>query len=184
MFGERNNYEVAKFLVWNPATRKTFEDAQCVLALPGIDHAAGTFGFGYEVVVSIVSTLNNDGSLKLCEVKVCNINGHNCWRNIQSFHADPTSIPGCGVYLNSTLNWMALAFPHNSYDITFDELVIVSLDLRNETYTQLLLPRALDGVHLHDFYSDGDDEDFISDQCFGVLKDCLSLFLHSRKTKH
>ncbi|KAL5162100.1 Protein SIEL [Glycine soja] len=135
-------------------------------------------------VVSIVSTLNNDGSLKLCEVKVCNINGHNCWRNIQSFHADPTSIPGCGVYLNSTLNWMALAFPHNSYDITFDELVIVSLDLRNETYTQLLLPRALDGVHLHDFYSDGDDEDFISDQCFGVLKDCLSLFLHSRKTKH
>lgn len=140
MFGERNNYEVAKFLVWNPATRKTFEDAQCVLALPGIDHAAGTFGFGYEVVVSIVSTLNNDGSLKLCEVKVCNINGHNCWRNIQSFHADPTSIPGCGVYLNSTLNWMALAFPHNSYDITFDELVIVSLDLRNETYTQLLLP--------------------------------------------
>ncbi|KAL5166698.1 hypothetical protein HKD37_18G051613 [Glycine soja] len=49
LFGERNNYEVAMFLVWNPITRRIFEDLQCILALPGIDDAVRTFGFGYDV---------------------------------------------------------------------------------------------------------------------------------------
>ncbi|XP_006584298.1 uncharacterized protein [Glycine max] len=59
-----------------------------------------------------------------------------------------------------------------------------SVCLANERDIHTIVAASLDGVYLHDFYSDGDDEDFISDQCFGVLKDCLSLFLHSRKTKH
>ncbi|RDX88365.1 hypothetical protein CR513_30057, partial [Mucuna pruriens] len=61
-----------------------------------------------------------------------------------SFSTDPTTIKGSGVYLNSTLNWIVLAFSGNHYhryatmyhhdsDVTFDKLVIVSLDLGNET---------------------------------------------------
>lgn len=49
---------------------------------------------------------------------------------------------GFGVYLNSTLNWIASAHEHDDSEITFSELKIVSLDLgmrhtRASSYTAI-----------------------------------------------
>jgi F-box interacting protein len=56
------------------------------------------------------------------------------------------------VYLNGTINWLAL---HDNFcasyhlyrdgnSISIEQYVIVSLDLSSETFTQLLLPRGFD----------------------------------------
>ncbi|TKY65763.1 F-box/kelch-repeat protein [Spatholobus suberectus] len=122
---DHNKDKACMFRLWNPATRKTFEDPQCILVRP-----------------------------------------------------QSVDKPG-------------FALPHNHYDeydysaiITFDELVIVSLDLGNETFTKLLLPRCLDGVHTDDFDSIGDEFHSNKFPRIGVLKACLSLFLQNPKTNH
>ncbi|TKY65762.1 F-box/kelch-repeat protein [Spatholobus suberectus] len=178
--------EGCTFCLWNPATRKTFENPQCVLVLPE-NYYPVMFGFGcdnlsdtYKVVA--VLTTSEDDTLKSCDVKICSIGDNNGWRNIQSFPADPNTMEGDGVYLNSTLNWLASTHYTDDLDITFDELVIVSLDLVNETYTLLLLPRGLDGVHTNDFRYIENELHSNESPSFGVFKDCLSLFLHNKKT--
>ncbi|KAL2330660.1 hypothetical protein Fmac_018241 [Flemingia macrophylla] len=144
---------------WNPARRKTFEG---VFVLPKTDDDLfAMFAFGYD---NLRDTTSGE------EFRV------------SPFPMNPTTLISCGVYLNSTLSWLAST---NENNVMFDELVIVSLDLRNEGYTQVLLPSGLGGVHVRDFHA-GDDEFINTDHnpCFGVLKDCLSLFLCDYRTNY
>jgi F-box interacting protein len=69
---------------------------------------------------------------------------YNCWRNIQSFPGFNIHTQNHGIYLNGTINWLAISDLDHYWDFP---LYIVSLDLGNETYTQLSLPSCFDQVH-------------------------------------
>lgn len=82
--------------------------------------------------------------------------GDSVWRDIGSFPVDPLHLDSIsekenGVYLKSTFNWLAIQnklwYIGDDYkDITVDQVFIVSLDLRTETYNQYLLPPEFDEV--------------------------------------
>lgn len=82
--------------------------------------------------------------------------GNSVWRDIGSFPVDPLHLDSIsekenGVYLKSTFNWLAIQnklwYIGDDYkDITVDQVFIVSLDLRTETYNQYLLPPEFDEV--------------------------------------
>ncbi|RDX81985.1 hypothetical protein CR513_37279, partial [Mucuna pruriens] len=79
-----------------------------------------------------------------------------CWREIECFPTASTDVLNDGVYIHNTLSWLGSTHDINEpgpFDITFDELVIISLDLGNETYSRLLLPCPLYEFHLGDFYN-------------------------------
>ncbi|RHN47036.1 putative F-box domain-containing protein [Medicago truncatula] len=82
--------------------------------------------------------------------------GNNDWRHIESFPVDPISLDydgptsvSDGVYFRSTLNWLAIQnqlqyILSTIKDITVENFVIVSFDLRTETYNRYFLPRDFD----------------------------------------
>nr|KYP63719.1 F-box/kelch-repeat protein At3g06240 family [Cajanus cajan] len=160
-----------KFLLWNPAIRKTCEVPHCIIPInPNRYDFIKWFGFGYDNLsdtykVVIVFEHSMAGSQKLSEVKVCNLGDNNCWRKIQSlppYDDLNRSQNCCGVYLNGTLNWIVTTHYVSS------ELVLISLDLGSETYTQFLLPRMFEGYDFRLLH----------------LKDCLSLsFVNSNRNR-
>jgi F-box interacting protein len=156
--------------LWNPATRKISQKIGCFCDSGnfvfnfGCDNSTGTF----KVVASryIRDQLTTD-------VRVFNI-GDNVWRNIESFpvvplYCDIEQFHHTGVFLNGTLNWLAIHndIPITCYigqeavvDITVEQIVVVSLDLGTETYNQYRLPQGFDEVPP-------------SEPTVGVLGDCL-----------
>ncbi|XP_027927431.1 F-box/kelch-repeat protein At3g23880-like [Vigna unguiculata] len=197
MAGRCKKDERCMFCVWNPATRETLEDLKCSFPIPSGHHPRRKVAFGYDdlshayKVVLMLDALDLNRRSIYRDVKVCNVGGNSCWRSVESFPAKTTMQgSGWGVYLNSTLNWVGLDLhdnhPHDSY-ITFDESVIVSLDLRNEKSSQFMLPQALHGICMNGIcmrgsHSLGYDWDF--HDCLGVLKDCLTVFFHDHNKRH
>jgi len=68
---------------------------------------------------------------------ICNMENQSEWEDIQNFPADPTIMNGDGIYLNNTLNWVELLVHEHveddDVDLTFNDVVIVLLDLHTET---------------------------------------------------
>ncbi|XP_058739931.1 F-box/kelch-repeat protein At3g23880-like [Vicia villosa] len=142
------------FRLWNPATKTIskrigyFCDFQ--------NHRFGfVFGFDdstntYKVVASrFINQLKT-------EVRIFSI-GDDVWRNIESFPVVPLNLEYgefyfnnydySGVYLSGAFNWLAINKNiTNSKDIAVEDFVIVSLDLKTETYNQYLLPCGFDEV--------------------------------------
>ncbi|AES60799.1 putative F-box domain-containing protein [Medicago truncatula] len=134
--------------IWNPATRtisdKLYFSAnrlQCWEFMFGYDNTTQT----YKVVA-----LYPDSEMTTKVGIICFRN--NIWRNIQSFPARLLQFSICsnrtlyaGVHLNSTLNWLGFI---QDGDLA-PQLVIISLDLGTETYTQFLPPPiSLDLSHV------------------------------------
>ncbi|RHN46976.1 putative F-box domain-containing protein [Medicago truncatula] len=125
-FGE-DGYQ---FRLWNPATRTTKDFA-------------------------VASRYDPEHHCR-SNVKILSLHD-NVWRDIESFpvaplHLDDTELHdrrvNCGVYLSSTLNWLAIHnhLHYNSKNITVEQFVIISLDLGTETYNKYQLPRDFDEV--------------------------------------
>ncbi|MED6161253.1 hypothetical protein PIB30_058983 [Stylosanthes scabra] len=104
--------------------------------------------------------------------------GDSCWRDRRSFPALPiagrSTNENDGIYINGTLNWLALRnfSGGNAWEeaTAVDQLVIVSLDLGKEAYKQFGVP-------------DGLDELPKVKPVLGVLRDCLYL-CHDYKASH
>ncbi|AES79109.2 putative F-box domain, galactose oxidase/kelch, beta-propeller, F-box associated interaction [Medicago truncatula] len=165
-----SNYEEIFLYLWNPATKTLsnkilFLHDEFHLRKCGRYEMINTqslytlwrFWFGYDDSINdykIVAFYE-----KINEVRVFNF-GDNVWRHIQSFPVAPfMDISTCphthlginaGVYVSGTVNWLAIrnACPCNFElkSITIDQFVIISLDLRTETYNQFLLPLGFDEV--------------------------------------
>lgn len=146
------------FRFWNPAmgkmTQKLGYICDNVLGL----YTHFKFAFGYDVSSDTykVVLLISDEARNRSNVLVMSL-GNNLWRPIQRFPAVPLpfrySDPGVndGVYLNGSLNWLALRDSFHSNGVygwkrvDADEFVIVSLDLGTETYRRFMPPSGFDG---------------------------------------
>ncbi|CAK8571741.1 unnamed protein product [Lathyrus sativus] len=145
-------------LLWNPSIKKFTK-------LPSLDNpkregSYTIYGFGYthfsdSYKVVAVSCYESDGSYKT-QVKVLTL-GTNAWRRIQDF---PSGVPfdDSGKFLSGTVNWLASRDSYSSW-------VIVSLDLENESYRELLQP-DYGGVT-------------VVTLSLGVLRDCLCILSHT-----
>jgi F-box interacting protein len=149
-------------LLWNPSTMRFKE-------LPSLENRPPplydnvvlprkSYGFGYDQcadsykVVAVLCYHVGFGKYKT-QVKVHTF-GTECWREIQEF---PSGIPeDSGIFISGNINWLAsTADPMN--------MVIVSLDLGNECYQEVMQPD----------YGDGDKEEKLL--TLGLLRDCLCL---------
>lgn len=145
---------------WNPAVGKiSYKLGYFVDNVLGL-YTHFKFAFGYDISSETykVVLLVLDEARNSTEVRVFSL-GHNVWRTIQNFPAVPLpfrySHPGVhdGVYLNGSLNWLALHSNFRSVGSygwkninNVKEFVIISLDLGTETYRQLMPPRGFDEV--------------------------------------
>ncbi|CAL0312484.1 unnamed protein product [Lupinus luteus] len=112
----------------------------------GGDSSYNLYGFGYDHVndsyktVAIYCDTKEDTVEKKTLVKVYELGAPTTWRKIQSFPYVPKRSGGsdeaCGVYVNGTLNWLCTR-PN-------DSLVVVSVDLVNETCNEVSLPGFVD----------------------------------------
>ncbi|GAU13868.1 hypothetical protein TSUD_261950 [Trifolium subterraneum] len=136
------------FRLWNPATRAISDKFGYFTGLRrfnfnfGCDNSTSTFKVVASRYISDQST----------DVRVLTF-GDSVWRNIQSFpvvplHLDEEVFQDNAVFLNGTLNWLAIHnytldtwFCRLKY-LTVEQLVIVSLDLGTETYNMYKLPRG------------------------------------------
>ncbi|XP_050912078.1 F-box/kelch-repeat protein At3g23880 [Lathyrus oleraceus] len=159
LIGESNirEYKEYWFRLWNPSTRTTspkFGFLRLFHNLPGYtaynDYFNFTFGYDnstdtYKIFASTYITRELRSDVRILSLS------DDVWRDIQTFPVDPLSSCETGVSFKSTINWLAI---HNTVwysgdyykDITIDQFLIVSLDLRTETYNQYLLPREFDEV--------------------------------------
>ncbi|XP_058754649.1 F-box/kelch-repeat protein At3g23880-like [Vicia villosa] len=154
------------FRLWNPATRiisPKFGFLRLFYIRPDCTSSADDgyyrFNFGCDNSTStykLVASRYNKRELR-SDARILSL-GDDVWRDIESFPADPlyldSSYEACGevgVYFKSTINWMAyqnnlLYDCDNIKDISVEQFVVVSLDLRTETYNQYLLPPDFDEV--------------------------------------
>ncbi|CAK8542447.1 unnamed protein product [Lathyrus sativus] len=154
-------YKEFWFRLWNPATKTISKEIGCFnFEKPfrfgfGCDDSANT----YKVVASRYIRKQ-----RTTEVRILSLDD-DVWRDIESFPVVPLYLDHAGykiyggaydgmysgVYLSGALNWLAI---HNNIDyhryiiknITVEDFVIVSLDLRTEMFNQYLLPRGFDEV--------------------------------------
>ncbi|KEH32860.1 putative F-box domain-containing protein [Medicago truncatula] len=145
--------------LWNPSIRKFKE-------LPSLQKQQNHFrqdliyGFGYDVITNaynvVVGLRVRDTSAKFVdnhEVKVHTL-GTNSWKTIQKFPFGCVPLQLLGKFVSGTINWLV----YNEYH---KEIQIVSLDLGNESYKEVLLPKEVDVSTLR--------------WHLGVLRDCLCL---------
>ncbi|CAL5191999.1 unnamed protein product [Lathyrus oleraceus] len=178
-----SDYRQIWFRFWNPATGKMSQKLGYMW-----DHMLGLythfkFAFGYDnlsetykIVLSILDEAANRTNVRVLSV------GDNNWRAIQSFPAVSLpfrySNPGVndGVYLNGSLNWLALRcyFQSNGAygwkSINVRQFVIISLDLGTETYRHLMPPYGFDALSP-------------VEPSICILMDCLC-FSHDDKRTH
>ncbi|AES87358.1 F-box protein interaction domain protein [Medicago truncatula] len=135
-----------RLCLWNPATRTKSE-----FVLPQTSYSTFFLGYYYLTetykVVAFRVMLDMDNGNARGTGKVLSI-GNSSWRDIQCLQLPlywfgPYN-NGSYVYLNGTINWLALQKYLDEYSpffndgrITVDEIVIVSLDLSTESHTQL-----------------------------------------------
>ncbi|XP_057456886.1 F-box/kelch-repeat protein At3g23880-like [Lotus japonicus] len=146
----------------NPSTRLRF-DKSPPLASMG---SSLNFGFGYDVscdtykVVVVVSQLRLRG-LRLCKTMLHSI-GDTCWREILSVPDVPIEFRQInGLFVGGCVNWLANKFE------PFEQLVIVSLDMRQEAYRLLSLPQGTSELPSAEIQ---------------VLGNCLCLFYDFKRT--
>jgi len=179
---------------WNPATR-TKSDAlvsfrsyrkhphneTCKFAL-GYDNSTDTFKV-------VLLTLIVDGNLVAVGKTAARVftlggdnnnNNANAWRVIQYFPVVVVPHRFCftqcdNVYLNNSINWL-ICHHKKKKNLTIEQYVIVSLDLKTETYTQFLLPQSCNEELLtRPILSQSED-------CLSVLMDCMCFSYDFKKT--
>jgi F-box interacting protein len=136
---ESNNNKKVWFRFWNPATRQISNVLGSDVYYHNMSYFRLTaFVFGYDSSTETykVVSLSSTGS----QVRVFNL-GDNVWRRIQRFPLGDIPVVHksnlCdGVYLDSTVNWLATRTDYNGVM----KFLIISLDLATETYKQMLLP--------------------------------------------
>ncbi|XP_039682824.1 F-box/kelch-repeat protein At3g23880 [Medicago truncatula] len=145
-------YQEHSFSFWNPATR-TKSEALLSFRNYAKEKNNCKFAFGYDnstdTYKMVLLCLKRDGELIATTVKVFTL-GDNVWRDIDCFPVElvyhrSLMFARDKVYLNNSINWVVR---HRYYchlkNLTVEKFVIISLDMRTETYTQLLLPRCCD----------------------------------------
>jgi len=172
------------FRFWNPAIRiisETFVSPPISLKLRENIH---NFSFGYddstETYKMVLLCLKEDGNLITTVVRIFTL-GDCVWKDIDCFPVVLVCPLFCwvardGVYFNNSINWLVRR-QHNCHlkNITIEQLMIISLDLGTETYTELLLPRCCD-VDLHDSTT--------LSPTLSVLNDCLCFSYTLKKTHY
>ncbi|RHN50419.1 putative F-box domain-containing protein [Medicago truncatula] len=170
-------YQEHSFSFWNPATR-TKSEALLSFRNYAKEKNNCKFAFGYDnstdTYKMVLLCLKRDGELIATTVKVFTL-GDNVWRDIDCFPVElvyhrSLMFARDKVYLNNSINWVVR---HRYYchlkNLTVEKFVIISLDMRTETYTQLLLPRCC-------------DEELTGAATLSVLMDCLCLSYDFNKT--
>ncbi|KAL5060394.1 hypothetical protein RYX36_031998 [Vicia faba] len=159
---------------WNPSTRTMSKQLGFNFALFSDkfnDPTSFKFSFGYDNLTNgykVVMLKFQSDKLMIVEAKIFGLR-ENVWREIQNFPAVPFQMlrfnhqVNEGVYLNGTLNWLAV------FDLkgTYVE-VIISLDLGTETYKEIQPPSF--------------DEKPYVDPIIGVLMNHICFSYHFKKT--
>jgi len=145
-------FEEHSFRFMNPTTKTTKFEA--VSLRP---HIYFKFGFGYDNSTDTYNMV----MLRFCPVgdvggqvrntgKVFTL-GVNIWKDIQSlpvvavFHPKSILVDYNSEYLSNSLSWLVYhSYTSRCNNLTIQQFVIISLDLRIETYTKLLLPPCYD----------------------------------------
>ncbi|XP_057439826.1 F-box/kelch-repeat protein At3g23880-like [Lotus japonicus] len=119
------------FMPCNPATGLRFNK------IPPLIHAGFfslNYGFGYDIscdTYKVVVLLNEPLDQRVCKTMVHCI-GESCWREILSIPDSPIDFRHSnGLFVGGCVNWLAR------------QLVIISLDMRQETYRLLSLPEGI-----------------------------------------
>jgi len=184
--------------LWNPATRTKSQ----IFYVP-MRYIKSNFSFGYDVSTQTYKAVElhiegEHGSARAMS-QVFSFQDYS-WRNIPCFLplSKYNSRNGIGVYLSGTFNWLVIRdyisssgdfVVWNDSSITIEQLVILSLDLSTESYTQLLLPRGFDKVSRYEsglvvlrdtlcFFHDFEETHFVIWQMkdFGVQESWIQLF--------
>ncbi|KEH37762.1 F-box protein interaction domain protein [Medicago truncatula] len=119
------------------------------------------YGFGYDHVndkYKVLAVHANEFGGKVIQIHTF---GENSWTTIPNFPLPVGSVSWSGRFVSGTLNWVG-----NSCSSNRD--VILSFDLSNETYKEVLLPEP-DGVN-------------VSKPVLGVLSNCLCVCFDSNNT--
>ncbi|XP_058741957.1 F-box/kelch-repeat protein At3g23880-like [Vicia villosa] len=149
--------------LWNSATITTSPKFGCVREFrnpPDIfacdRYYKYTFGWDESTdTYKVVASEFNEPEMR-SNVRILSL-ADNVWRKIESFPVEPMGSDlsmdsdYVGMYLKSTINWLAIRdklwYIGDDYkNINVEQFVIVSLDLRTETYNQYFLPRDFDEV--------------------------------------
>ncbi|XP_058739597.1 F-box/kelch-repeat protein At3g23880-like [Vicia villosa] len=162
-----NSYKTGKhrntwLRLWNPATRKISQKVGLTTHFNTHPYQAGffrlyylRFAFGYDKSTDTYKVV----AFSPREVNIFSFRD-NVWRNIQCFPVVPYYRVDLvrhtfqrvneGVYLNGTINWLAVSTTkylwqvyEDEYIPEIDQFLIISLDLGSEAYNQLLLPKGL-----------------------------------------
>ncbi|KEH21607.1 F-box protein interaction domain protein [Medicago truncatula] len=172
-------YHKHSFSFWNPSTRTKYEALVSFRNYPKPKKNICKFAFGYDNSTDtykiLLLCLKRDGELITTAVRVFTL-GYNDWREIDCLpvvvvcHPFGGKYVRNGVYLNSSISW-CVRHRYNCHlkNLTVEQLVIISLDLGTERYTQLLLPRYC-------------DEDLHGVPTLSVLMDCLYFSYDFKKT--
>ncbi|XP_058739789.1 F-box/kelch-repeat protein At3g23880-like [Vicia villosa] len=153
--------EIVLYL-WNPATRKL---SNKIVFLHDYNpklykdpFRSWKFSFGYDNSTDTYKIVASSEMGR--EVKLFSFGTDDVWRNIQSFplvHREYGVYSELGVsnsvHVSGSLNWLAIRNEsrYDLYDcrvIPIDQFVIVSLDLKMETYRQLRILRGFDEAPL------------------------------------
>jgi F-box interacting protein len=144
-YHEITGYKKVWFRLWNPATRTISHKLGC----NGYRYKWSNtkFGFGYDDSAEIYKVVavcrgfapRKNTKERITKVRVLNLSD-NVWRTIQTFPVQINDVED-GVHLNCTVNWLAY-----SNDNLVRKIVIISLDLATETYTQILPPTSSEHV--------------------------------------
>lgn len=147
--------------LWNPSIRQAKKLLR--LSFPHHDNGCTVYGFGlvpfsdtYKVVAIYCYDYNYRDDSSKSQVKVLTL-GTNSWRTIQEFPAVDPRRYNHGKFVSGSLNW--LIRKRNSY-------VIVSLDLRTESYGEVLQP-------------DYGEEEEVGMCSLLVFRNCLCILSHT-----
>lgn len=164
-FRVQYNYKHCNMVAWNPCTRKL--KTLPPLNLPG--HTLNTlYSVGYDSFtdnykVIVVACYQHYNSYKFCktQVKVHTL-GSNVWRRIPDFPSENKGVPEgrVGKFVSGAIHWVIKDQDNDS------SWVILSLDLGNESYQEILQPDY--GVHQRLRYFS-----------LGVCRDCLWVLAHT-----
>jgi len=148
-YHETTGYKKVWFRLWNPATRTISDKLGC----NGYRYKWNNtkFVFGYDNSAEIYKVVavcrgyaqRKNTKERTTKVRVLSLSD-NVWRTIQTFPVQINDVED-GVHLNCTVNWLAYVAFHSNDNIV-RKMVIISLDLATETYSQILPPTSSEHV--------------------------------------